>query len=115
MYIPDRGDIFHLAFDPAAGSEMKGDHYALALSPKAFNRATGLVFACPISQDGAMQAGSSGMVSTLMGTGTDTQGNIHCHQLKSLDWKIRRATFKETVPDYVLDDVLARIGAVLFD
>lgn len=115
MYIPDRDNIFHLAFDPAAGSEMKSGHYALALLPKAFNRATGLVFACPISQDGAMQAGSSGMVSTLMGTGTDTQGNVHCHQLKSPDWKIRRATFKETVPDYVLDDVLARIGAVLFD
>ena len=60
MYIPEKGDIFHLSFDPATGSEMKGGHYAL-------------------------------------------------------DWKIRRATFKETVPDYVLDDVLARIGAVLFD
>ena len=115
MYIPEKGDIFHLSFDPAAGSEMQGGHYALALSPKAFNRAAGLVFACPISQGGAAQARSSGMISTLSGAGTHTQGNVHCHQLKSLDWKIRRATFKETVPDYVLDDVLARIGAVLFD
>lgn len=32
MYIPERGDIFHLAFDPAAGTEMKGGHYAIALS-----------------------------------------------------------------------------------
>lgn len=55
------------------------------------------------------------MISTLLGAGTETQGNVHCHQLKSLDWQIRKASFKETVPDYVLDDVLARIGAVLFD
>ena len=115
MYIPERGDIFHLAFDPAAGTEMKGDHYAIALSPKAYNRATGLVYACPISQGKAAAARSGGMISTLLGTGTATQGNIHCHQMKALDWKIRRSAFRETVPDYVIEDVLARIGAVLFD
>lgn len=115
MYIPERGDIFHLVFDPSAGGEMKGDHYALALSPKLFNQTTGLVFACPISQGKAEQARSSGMLSTLMGAGTHTQGNVHCHQLKALDWKIRRAAFKEAVPDFVVEDVLARIGAVLFN
>ena len=113
MYIPERGDIFHLDFDPAAGTEMKGGHFALALSPKSFNRATGLVFSCPISQGTAAAARSSGMISTLSGAGTETQGNVHCHQLKSLDWKIRRASFREKVPDFVLEDVLARIGAVL--
>ncbi|HGG9380888.1 TPA: type II toxin-antitoxin system PemK/MazF family toxin, partial [Neisseria meningitidis] len=46
MYIPDKGDIFHLNFDPSSGKEIKGGRFALALSPKAFNRATGLVFAC---------------------------------------------------------------------
>lgn len=115
MYIPDKGDIFHLNFDPSSGKEIKGGRFALALSPKAFNRATGLVFVCPISQGNAAAARSGGMISTLLGAGTETQGNVHCHQLKSLDWQIRKASFKETVPDYVLDDVLARIGAVLFD
>ena len=57
MYIPERGDIFHLDFDPAAGTEMKGGHFALALSPKSFNRATGLVFSCPISQGTALGGG----------------------------------------------------------
>lgn len=101
MYIPERGDIFHLAFDPAAGTEMKGGHYAIALSPRAYNRATGLVYACPISQGRAAAARSGGMISTLLGAGTATQGNVHCHRMKALDWKIRRAAFRETVPDYV--------------
>lgn len=112
MYIPDKGDIVHLQFDPATGHEMKGNHYALVLSPKPFNKATGLIYACPVSQGKANTA--RGMLSTLLGAGTHIQGNIHCHQLKSLDWKIRKAAFKERVPDYVLDDVLARIEAILF-
>ena len=115
MYIPERGDIFYIEFDPSAGHEMKGGHYALAVSPQAFNRATGLVFACPISQGNAHLARGMSMLSTLHGAGTHTQGNIHCHQLKSLDWPTRQAKFKERVPDFVLQDVLARLSAVLFN
>ncbi|MFC3875531.1 type II toxin-antitoxin system PemK/MazF family toxin [Neisseria musculi] len=111
MYIPDKGDIIHLRFDPASGKEMKGGHFALVLTPKAFNKAVGLVFACPISQGQASAA--RGMLSTLLGAGTHTQGNIHCHQLKSLDWRERKAALKEKVPDYVLQDVLSRIEAIL--
>ncbi|MCF7520941.1 type II toxin-antitoxin system PemK/MazF family toxin [Neisseria sp. ZJ106] len=111
MYIPDKGDIIHLQFDPASGREMKGNHFALVLSSKAFNQKIGLVFACPISQGKADTA--RGMLSTLLGAGTVLQGNIHCHQLKSLDWKERRAVLKEKVPDYVLQDVLSRIEAIL--
>lgn len=114
-YIPEKGDIIHLQFDPSAGTKMQGKHDALVLSPKAFNRATGLVFACPISQGSGGAARSGGMLSTLQGAGTHTQGNIHCHQLKSLDWQIRQAAFKEKVPDFVLQDVLARLESVLFD
>ena len=43
MYIPDKGDIVHLQFDPASGQELKGNHYALVLSPNAFNKLTGLI------------------------------------------------------------------------
>ena len=34
---PERGDILHLAFDPASGREMKGNHFCLVVSPRAFN------------------------------------------------------------------------------
>ncbi|MDO1509504.1 MULTISPECIES: type II toxin-antitoxin system PemK/MazF family toxin [unclassified Neisseria] len=110
-YIPEKGDIIHLRFDPASGKEMQGDHFALVVSAKAFNKAMGLVFACPISQGKAEAA--RGMLSSLLGSGTHTQGNIHCHQLKSLDWKARKAALKEKVPDYVVQDVLSRIAAIL--
>lgn len=110
-YIPSRGDIVHLEFDPAAGHEMKGDHYGLVLSEKAFN-VSGLAMICPISQGKAAAARTHGMVVTLMGSGTHTQGAVHCHQLKSLDWKERGAKLKESVPSAIVDEVLARIQAI---
>lgn len=36
-YVPARGDIMRLEFDPASGREMKGHHYALVVSGKLFN------------------------------------------------------------------------------
>ena len=111
-YVPNRGDIVHLEFDPASGRVMKGPHYGLVLSVKAFNK-MGLAVVCPISQGAADVARIYGTVVSLMGTGTDTQGAVHCHQLKSLDWQQRKAKFKEAAPDYVMDEVSARLEAIL--
>lgn len=48
-YVPSRGDIVHLNWDPSAGHEMKGPHYGLALSQDVFNNATGFVILSPIT------------------------------------------------------------------
>lgn len=113
-YVPSRGDIVHLEFDPASGREMKGPHFGLVISGKVFNQ-QGLAMLCPISQGNAAVARSYGTIVTLMGAGSDTQGAVHCHQLKALDWRERQAKFKEKVPDVILDDVMARLNAILFD
>ncbi len=113
-YLPKRGDIIHLTFDPASGREMLGKHYGLVVSDKIFN-GSGLAMICPISQGAAVGARSVGTVVTLMGAGTQTQGAIHCHQLKSLDWRTRKAEFRETVPDFIMQEVAGRLEAILFD
>ncbi len=113
-YTPNRGDVIHLQFDPASGHEMKGPHFGLVLSAKAFNR-QGLAMVCPISQGAAASARTYGTVVTLMGSGMDTQGAVHCHQLKSLDWQVRKAKFKEAAPLHILDEVAARVEAILFE
>jgi mRNA interferase ChpB len=113
-YVPDRGDIVHLEFDPASGQEMKGPHFGLVVSSKLFNK-QGLAMICPISQGEAALRRTYGTVVTLMGCGTDTQGAVHCHQLKSLDWRQRKAKFKESVPQAIVDEVAARLQPILFD
>lgn len=50
-----------------------------------------------------------------MGYGSQTQGAIYRHQLKSLDWQVCLSKIKETLPDVITEDVAARIEAILFD
>ncbi len=69
---------------------------------------------CPIPQGAATADRTCGTVVTLMGSGTDTQGAVHCHQLKSLDWRARNVRLRETVPQTIIDEVSARLEAVLF-
>jgi mRNA interferase ChpB len=113
-YVPNRGDIVHLEFDPSSGREMKGPHFGLVISGKLFN-GQGLAMICPISQGAAAASRTHGTVVTLMGVGLDTQGAIHCHQLKALDWRERKTKFKETVPQFLIDEVSARLEAILFE
>ena len=47
-YIPEKGDMTHLQFDPASGSKMQGDHFALVVSCQEFNIAVKMAFICPI-------------------------------------------------------------------
>lgn len=111
-YIPNRGDIVHLEFDPALGHEMKGRHFGLVISQKNFNL-RGLAMICPISQGTANLERTFGTIVSLMGLGIDSQGAVFCHQLKSLDWRYRQASFKEKLPTHIVDDVVARIEAII--
>lgn len=106
------GDIIHLNFDPAAGQEMQGPHFALVLSIREFNQ-SGLVVACPITQGKQAAARTAGFAVSLMGCGTETQGLVLCHQTKTLDWRARGAKRRESVPDDVLQDVLDRYLSIL--
>jgi mRNA interferase ChpB len=113
--IPARGDILHLAFDPASGRELKGDHYCLVVSAKAFNKRFKLAMVCPISSGLAPLAREAGFLVSMMGTGSRLHGSVHCHQVKTLDWEARKATFFEKAPPLVIKEVVDCLIAVLED
>ena len=94
---------------------MDGPHYGMVVSSQAFNRiGGGLVWVCPISQGAAEAARTHGTVVSLMNSGMETQGAVHCHQLKALDIEARKGRYRESTPDYLLDEVLMRIEPILF-
>ena len=113
--IPDRGDILHIQFDPASGRELKGEHYCLVVSAKAFNTRFRLAMACPISSGVASNAREAGFLVSMTGTGSRLHGSVHCHQLKTIDWEARKAVFAEKAPDAVLAEVIGCIISVLED
>lgn len=102
-----------LNLNPTAGREQQGDFRpALVITPAAYN-ATGLAVIAPITQGGDF-ARYAGFAVTLSGAGTETQGVILCNQIRSVDLEARGAKRIETVPDEIIEEVLARIQA-LFD
>jgi len=112
---PERGDILHLQFDPASGREMLGKHFCLVVSPRSFNARFRLAMVCPISGGNSELARNSGFLVSLMGYGLRTDGAVHAHQLKSLDWTARQAAFVEKVPVAVVQEVLECLAAVFED
>lgn len=110
-YIPKRGDIIKLSFDPALGIEQQGFRPALVLSPYEFNRFGG-VLVCPITQGGNF-ARVNHWAIPLMGTGTETQGVILCNQTRTIDHKIRQARFVEVAPESLVGEAIARVSALL--
>ena len=110
-YTPRRGDIIRLDFDPSAGHEQQGTRPALVLSPEAFNR-FGLALACPLTRGGSFARGQAWTVA-LAGTGLLTDGVVLCNQVRTVDWKARRAQFIEGVPPELIADVLARVATLI--
>ena len=110
-YIPKRGDIIRLDFDPSAGHEQQGTRPALVLSPQAFNR-FGMALACPVTRGGAFARGQAWTVA-LAGAGLSTDGVVLCNQVRTVDWKARRAQFIEAVPAELVSEVLARVATLI--
>ena len=103
-YVPDRGHLVWLTFDPQAGHEQAGTRPALVISPANYNRRVGLALFCPVT---AQVKGYP--FEVLLPPGVKVQGAILSDQVKSLDWRARRARAAGSVPAQVLDDVVARV------
>ena len=108
-FVPNRGDIIRLDFDPSAGHEQQGARPALVLSPAAFNR-FGMALACPITRGGAFARGQAWTVAL---TGLATEGVVLCNQARMVDLRARRRQFIETAPTDVVAGVLARVATLI--
>lgn len=107
-YVPGRGDIVWLTFNPQAGHEQAGRRPALVLSPAPYNGRVGLALMCPITNQikgYPFEVAIPGDVSVT--------GVILSDQIKSLDWKARNAEYIATLPIDAVNDVLAKINALL--
>lgn len=109
----ESGDIYLVSLDPTSGHEQQGTQPVLVVSPSAFNRLTKTPIVLPITGGGNF-ARTAGFAVSLMGAGTNTTGVIRCDQPRALDLASRKARKLETVPETVMDEVLARL-APLFE
>jgi len=107
-YIPQRGDAVWITLDPQAGHEQSGRRPALVLSPSAYNGRVGLALVCPIT---SRVKGYPFEVA--LPAGSPVSGVVGADQVKSLDWRARRAVRIGPVPEEVVAQVLERLRTLL--
>ena len=106
-YVPDAGDVVWLEFDPQAGHEQAGHRPALVISPASYNVKTGLMVCCP------MTTKVKGHPFEVL---TEVEGlacAVLSDQVKSLDWRVRKAKKKAAVASEVMLHVRAKMKALL--
>jgi mRNA interferase MazF len=107
-FIPDRGDLVWLDFQPQTGHEQRGRRPALVISPRSYNSKTGLAIFCPVT---SQVKGYPFEVA--LPQESRVGGVILADQIKSLDWRVRRARFIERSSAICLRSVLDRLDALL--
>lgn len=106
-YIPERGDVVWLAFSKTLGHEQRGRRPALVLSPKSYNRISGLAIVCPITST------IRGYLFAVDIQGRKVNGSVLADQVQSAAWRERHARFIETSPVSTLAEVTKRLGILI--
>ena len=101
-----RGEIWLVSLDLSVGHEQAGSRPVLIVSPDKFNQASGLPIVLPITNGGdfARRIGFSVEI-----TGIKTTGIVRCDQPRVLDLKQRYGKKIDTLPENLLDEVLAKV------
>ncbi len=107
-YVPDRGDIVWLQFNPQAGHEQAGHRPALVLSPASYNLRSGFMLCCPMN---TQRKGYP--FEVVIGDEPTQTSVVLADQVKSLDWKVRKAIKKGTVPMEVIAETLGKLQTLL--
>ena len=108
-YIPRQGDIILVTFDPQSGHEQKGRRPAFVVSKDLFNRSTGMAIVCPVTNTKRdypfhVPIPKSGKLT----------GFIMVEQVKSIDFRSRRAKRIEHAKDELLSEVLSILDACIY-
>ena len=107
-YAPERGDIVWLQFKSQGGREQAGRRPALVLSPKQYNRKVGLAVCCPITSKVKGYP-----FEVVLPEGIPAKGAVLSDQIRSLDWRARKATRICVAPHDVLEEATAKILALV--
>jgi mRNA interferase MazF len=107
-YIPQRGEVVWITLNPQAGHEQSGRRPAAVLSPAEYNGKVGLAIVCPITNQIKGYP-----FEVLIPAGLPVSGAILADQIKSLDWRARKAEKVCTLPAGVVAELLQKLWTLL--
>jgi mRNA interferase MazF len=107
-YVPQRGDVIWITLNPQAGHEQAGRRPALVLSPGVYNGKVGLAISCSLTNQIKGYP-----FEVLVPRGLSITGAILADQVKSLDWRSRKAELICSLPRGTVTEVLQKLGTLL--
>jgi mRNA interferase MazF len=107
-YVPERGDVVWITLSPKAGHEQAGRRPAVVVSPRSYNGKVGLGLFCPIT---SQVKGYPFEVA--LPTGLPVAGVVLADQVKSLDWRARRAEFSARLPIATRTEIVGKLAVLI--
>jgi mRNA interferase MazF len=108
-YIPAKGDLITVTFDPQSGHEQRGRRPALVISNDLFNQRTGFSIVCPITNTKRNLP-----FHVALPAECEVTGFVMVEQVKAIDFRARRTTLVDKAPVAVLNEVLSLLDACLY-
>jgi mRNA interferase MazF len=112
-YVPARGDLIWLQLNPQAGHAQAGHRPAVVVSPSSYNRRVGLALCCPVTSQVKGTPLKGYPFEVLLPQGLAVEGAILSDQIKSLDWRVRKARRIGNLPADVLQETVGKILALV--
>lgn len=109
-YIPKKGDFISVTFDPQSGHEQKGRRPALVISNDLFNKHTGMCIVCPVTSTDRNFPFHVNIPDKLK-----VSGFIMVEQVKSIDFRSRKAKRIEKSPIEVLQETMSILDVCIYD
>ena len=111
-YVPARGDVVRITFDPVAGHEQAGRRPAVVLSPLDYNKRVGLVIVCPITKTSKGYPFEVVLPDDLR---PKVYGVVLADQPRTLDWRARVVEFVCPVTVEIMAEITARLLTLVDD
>lgn len=109
-YVPKRGDVVWLTFQPQAGHEQSGRRPAVVVSPAAYNGRVGLALMCPVTTQAKGYPFEVPIPDEI-----GVRGVVLADQPKSLDWQAREAEYIDHLPRDTMSEIVAKIRVLVED
>ncbi len=106
--VPERGDVFWIEFQPQSGHEQAGRRPGVVLSPASYNGKVGLAILCPVTTQVKGYP-----FEVVLPAGLPVRGVVLSDQVKSLDWRSRKARFACRLPEIIMEQVVAKLAVLL--
>lgn len=106
-FIPERGDVVWLNFEPQKGKEIQKIRPAVVLSPSKYNFKSGLALFAPITSQ------IKDYPFEVVINSQQVNGAVLCDQVRSMDWKARKATKILSLDKKIIEDILSKIKLLL--